>query len=248
MNDRDIWLMVYVDGELDAEAAREVEQVLESDPEARAKVEVYRETRSLLRAACAESFYATGRDHVLPLRSQRARPQRRRLAATVAAACVAAGLLGFAGGRLAVPGGSARDDLLDEIAEYHEVFSQETDHLVEVPANRSAELQSWLSARLGRELKAPDLSRAGLRFAGGRMLVIDDKPVAELMYTRASGPPLALCVTAMGGGTEPLHVDTRGDLHLASWTDGRFAFVVVGELDGGAARGIANLAAAQLQG
>ena len=92
------------------------------------------------------------------------------------------------------------------------------------------------------------MSMLGLRFAGGRRLVIDGKPVGELMYLRGSGPPVAMCVTRLDGAAGPLRVDTRRDLRLASWTDGRHAYVVVGELDEQAAVDIADLVAAQLRG
>lgn len=243
----DVQLMAYADGELDAETMRAVEAVLGGDPQAHAKVEMFRQTGDLLRAACAEGFYASGLEH---LRIPSGRPKRsigRRFAA-LAAACLVAGLVGFGGGKLSSLPGSARDSLLDEVAEYHAVFSREDAHLVEVSAANSAELQDWLGQRLGRSLPPPDLSKLGLSFAGGRMLVIDGKPVGELMYVRQSGPPVALCVTRMAGAAEPLRVDTRQDLRLASWTDGQHAYVAVGLLDAQAVTDVAEMAAAQLKG
>lgn len=66
----------------------------------------------------------------------------------------------------------------------HEVFSHEGPHLVEVPAENSAELQDWLGQPLGRKLPVPDLSRLGMRVAGGRMLVVDGKFLGEPMHVR----------------------------------------------------------------
>ena len=246
----DIDLMAYADGELDADAACAVEAAVAADPEARAKVEMFRQTSSLLKAACAETFYSTGHstglDHLRVPYARSARAVTRRRAA-VAAACLATGLAGFGGGKLASLPPSARDALLDEVAEYHEVFSREDAHLVEVPAARTAELQEWLGQRLGRPLLVPDLSMLEMRFAGGRMLVIDGKPVGELMYLRGSGPPVALCVTRLDGAAQPLRLDVRHDLRLASWTDGSHAYVVVGELDEQAATDVADSVAAQLR-
>ena len=142
--------------------------------------------------------------------------------------------------------GSARDTFLDEVAEYHEVFSRESLHLVEVAADRKAEFETWMGSRLGGRFEAPDLSSSGLRFAGGRMLVVDGKPVAEMMYTRGTGLPVALCITPMAVGAEPLRLDERNGLHLASWTDSRYAFVVVGQLDPEAATDIAEASRAQI--
>ena len=235
-------LMAYADGELGADAARAVEAMVGSDPSASAKVEMFRQTSILLKAACAEGFYSTGLDHLrAPSRPPRA--VGRRFAA--AAACLAAGVAGFGGAKLLYSPASARDALLNEVAEYHEVFSREGPHLVEVPAEKSAELQEWLGQRLGRKLPVPDLSTVGMRFAGGRMLVVDGKPVAELMYVRPVGLPVAICVTPLDGAAEPLRMDTKHGMRLASWLDGRHAYVVVGDLDEKTATGVAELAAAQ---
>lgn len=239
-------LMAYADGELDADTARAVEAVVGSDPEAYAKVEMFRHTSGILRAACAEGFYVSGLDHLRAL----PRPSRsagRRVYAAAAAACLVAAVAGFGGGRLSYGHESARDALLNEVAEYHKVFSHEGLHLVEVPAENSAELQDWLGQRLGRKLPVPDLSTLGMRFAGGRMLVVDGRPVGELMYVRPAGLPVAVCVTRLDGAPQPLRVDTREDMTLASWTDGHHAYVVVGDLDAKAAAGMAELAAARFR-
>lgn len=244
MNITDVQLMAYADGELDSRAMRDVEQAIGADPQAQAKVEMFRQTGSLLKAACAEGWYADGSAHLRVKPAGRRRVSGR-LAAAVAA-CLVAGVAGFGGGKLASAPGSARDAFVSEVAEYHQVFSREGAHLVEVPAERRAELQGWLGERLGRTMPVPDLSRVGLRFAGGRMLVVDGKPVGELMYTREAGLPVAFCVTPFDGPAQRLRVEEREGLQLASWTDGRHAYVVVGDISKEAAADAAGLAAAQL--
>jgi anti-sigma factor RsiW len=54
----DLRLIAYVDGQLDAAEAREVELLLTVDEEARALVRIYEETARVLREACADGFYA----------------------------------------------------------------------------------------------------------------------------------------------------------------------------------------------
>lgn len=247
MNDSELRLMALADGELDADEVRCVEQILETDVEARAMVAMFRETRSLLNAACGEGVYRNELEHRRTLRSVPTRPAKvcRRYAA-MAAACLLTTLVGFGGGRWSALPGSARDAFLDEVAEYHEVFSRESLHLVEVSADRKTEFETWMGNRLGGKFEAPDLSSSSLHFAGGRMLVVDGKPVAEMMYTRDTGLPVALCITPMATGAEPLRVDERNGLHLASWTDSRYVFVVVGQLDPEAATDIAEASRAQM--
>jgi anti-sigma factor RsiW len=245
MTNYDLRLMAYVDGELDAAAAREVEAVLAGDPEARRTVAKYREAAALLRAACAEGFYADGTVRVptAPVRTGAIR----RLISYAAVAAVAA-IVGFGGGW--VSSGVAvsdRQHIVDEVADYHSVQSLETKHLVEVPATEAADLTTWLGRRLERHLAVPDLAPAGLHFAGGRMVVIDRKPVAALIYTRDNGPPVALCIIHDASQTSDVRIDRRDDQSLASWSDGAYTYVVVGHLTDADARAIADRAAPQLR-
>jgi anti-sigma factor RsiW len=248
MNERDELIGAYIDGELDSEAAREVERLIKSDPEARQTAENFREVSALLRAACGEQVYAGGAAQPMIMSGagiERRRLLRRRLIyATGASVAVAAA---FAGG-VFVTGGfrSDVDKLVDELAEYHAVFSRETDHLTEIPAARADEIANWLGARLQRRLVIPDLSGAGLQFAGGRMLVVDARPVAALLYTRARGLPVAVCVARLDGGPSAVQVSKEGQQRIAVWQDGTYAYVVVGELDNMTARDIADRAAAKL--
>src|SRR5262245_60729980 len=150
MMDRDLRLSAYVDGELDAEQTREVERQLASDPQAREMVRIHRETTELLRAACAPSFYPeTGRRFRDML--QRRRPGWPSIPTMALAASLLAGVIGLATG-VVIGSGQLTEtaSLLEEIATYHQVFARETEHLVEVPAARRADLTAWLGDRLGR--------------------------------------------------------------------------------------------------
>jgi anti-sigma factor RsiW len=243
--ENEIRLMAYVDGELGPEAAREVEAQMATDPEARRLVEQFRETATLLRTACAEGFYADPTLHLPPRRRPVVEAWRRY--GNLAAVAVVALAVGVGGGMLIANWPvSQRDHLVDEIAEYHSVQSKETKHLVEVPSAEADDLKTWLGRRLERHLEVPDLSPSGLQFAGGRMLVVDGKPVAEFMYTRANGPPVALCIARTGAEPADVRIDRRGGLHLASWQEGGYTYVIAGVLNPAEAQSIAERARAQL--
>lgn len=247
MNGTDALLVAYVDGELDAAAIREVEALLTASPEAQQKVEIYRETAGLLRAACGEHAYPADAERLLPALPCVLHRTKRRYGWAVGAA-LAAGVAGFATG--AVWGGRPPPEaqaFAEEVAEYHAVYAREERHLVEVPAERMDEITTWLGRRLERRLVVPDLASEGLQFAGARMLVANGQPVAQLVYTRAHGLPLALCITRLGGGAAPLLLERHGAQHTAIWRDGRYAYVAVGEADEAALRSISEQAARQLR-
>lgn len=250
MEDLEQTLIAYVDGELDPAEVLELEDHLARDPSLRARVQDYRDGAALLRAACAENFYADGMAHLLLPRREAPAPIRRaalrRPVVWAAAACLLAGVFGFGGGAYwSGTSASARDTLLTEVAEYHDVYARETKHLVELGTDRADELFAWLGERLNRPVSAPDLTAAGLHFAGGRMLVVGGKPVAELMYTRENGRPIAFCITPGDGKPSAMRVDERGHMRLVSWDDGRYTFVVVGEMDRASLQRVASYAAAQ---
>lgn len=248
MSDTEALLVAYVDGELDAEATREIESLIAADPRAQRAVEAYRETAGLLRAACGEHAYAADAERLLPATPcvLRRAPRRYGWAAAAAlAACVA----GFAGGAkwAGWPAQPDQATLADEVAEYHAVYEREERHLVEVPAEHMDDITGWLGRRLERRLVVPDLAANGLRFAGARMLVVNGKPVAQFVYTRAQGRPMALCITKLEGTAAAVQLERHGALRTAAWQDGTYAYVAVGEADEGALRAIAEHAGQQLR-
>lgn len=138
MNDNDVLLSAYADGELDEAITWEVEAYLGANPVARRTVEMHHETVSWLRAALAEGQFAreTARetDRMPAVRRPRASVPRHFWAM---AASILFAVAGFgAGTTWPALLTSGRESMLTEIAEYHSVYSRETAHLVKVPAGR----------------------------------------------------------------------------------------------------------------
>lgn len=245
MTDIEPLLVAYADGELDGAAAAEVERILAENEDARRSVAIYRETAALLRAACNASVYADGANPLLRP-SREPRPLRWRVPLAIAASVLLL-LIGYGGALLTAPGDD-QDSFIDDVAEYHEVYSHETTHLVEVPAAQSDEISRWLGARLQRPIDPPDLRTEGLRFAGARLWISDGKPVADLLYTRADGLPIAICIVhavandVPKAGRQEIAVTTREGLHVAFWQDRGYTSAVVGELSPEQARTIAEQA------
>jgi len=250
-DDMEALLAGYADGELDDADMRRVEAWLAEDPEAREMLRVHRETTALLRAAYPESLFAGAapaigskagmnvRMNVPPgSRAAASRPllrwdiASRPVVRWAAAAVIAAGILGYGAGAMwPGPLRAERPALLAELARDHAVYARESVHLVEAPASQPEHVKTWLGKRVNRALTIPDLGKAGLTFAGGRLVVLDGAPVAELMYTRPSGPPIALCIMRHEGASAALTMYRQGAVNLAAWSDGTHTYAVVGEAD-----------------
>ena len=241
--DMTLLLTAYADGELDDTAVREVESWLAGNPSGHDILAMHRETTALLKAAFSESLYAAGAETLVatqplvatrPLAPAPVRARSRALPwyGWALAASVMMGVFGYAAGTT-WPGllVSERSQMTTEVAEYHAVYSRETVHLVEVPATQMDHLRAWLGNRVKQKLVVPDFSEAGLTLAGGRLVVLDGMPVAELMYTRAKGLPIAFCVYHKEGTPATVRVDQRGAINVASWGDASHTYFVVGEAD-----------------
>ncbi|WP_282607149.1 anti-sigma factor [Pelagibius sp. Alg239-R121] len=148
------------------------------------------------------------------------------------AASVAFLVIGAAGGFVA--GGRygvapvAQPDWLSQVADYHGIYAKEKRHLVEVSADETPHIEAWLGKRLDRNLVVPDLSDAGAVFKGARLLGINGRPVAQLIYQTADGEPFALCVMASGKGDLDPASTRRADLNMVEWRQDGYAYVVVG--------------------
>jgi anti-sigma factor RsiW len=243
MIDSNFLFVAYVDGELDASTAQKVEALLASDPHALQRVEMFRETAVMLRAACDDRFYAVKRP--VPARGRSWRQRRYVWAAVASLAALVAAFGGGATWGSREP--SAHAELIDEVAGYHKFHSREKRHLVEVPADQIEEMTAWMGGHLGRAIDVPDLRAAGLHFVGGRMFVVNNRPVAELMYTRDRGLPVGICLTRMDGDPAPLSIEQHGAERVASWITGGYAYVVVGDIDRPTAENLAARVAAQIE-
>jgi anti-sigma factor RsiW len=121
---------------------------------------------------------------------------------------------------------------LNQISQYHRVYaSTARRHLVEVGADELDHIQTWLTGMLGRQILVPDLTRFDVTFAGARLLAINEKPVAQLVYRDGNDQPLALCVIPMPAGAKAPTLSTNGELNLVDWRDDSHGYAVVGWSD-----------------
>jgi anti-sigma factor RsiW len=249
-------LVAYVDGELDAATAREVEQALESSPAARNTVAKLRSSAALVRAAFADAVHEPPPPGLVEL-LRAAQPERRprRFALPLAASIallIGVGIgvaAGVTGARQLAPQAEAQgamDRLMGDVAEYHRLYAREQRHMVEVSAAETPHIEDWLGRRMKGQLQIPDLSAQGLAFQGGRLLAFDGKPMAELIYKPSDGPPVGLCIAFAAPGMGGSATVERGDLTVTHWVDNGYVYSVVGWANDRRIHAIADSVRAQL--
>jgi anti-sigma factor RsiW len=248
-------LHALVDGELPADRRPDIEAWLASHPDDAARVAAWRSQAELLRLR-----YGGIADEPVPPRfdldklGRAGQPWLRR---ATAAAVVAAFLLGGIAGWFARPvweGAPApKTEGVPEIRtvaadaiDAHKLYIAEVRHPIEVPAN-AAHLVPWLSKRIGKELRAPDLAQIGLKLIGGRLLPTPRGAAALLMYEGPSGERFTLYAARATGPDTALRYAVSGEVAAFHWIEGEYAYVVTGPADRDRLQKVASATYEQLE-
>lgn len=246
-------LMAYADGQIgDAERAA-VEAHLAASPEAAAEIAlIQRQTdaiRTLFGPAGAEAVPARLRARRIATGIESRRVRSRGWAA---AAVVLVGL-GLAGGWFARPlleSPAPSQLLIADAVNAHTVFVAENRHAVEVAANDSEHLSTWLSNRLATPLGMPDLTGEGFALVGGRLLPGTPDAggrAAQLMYENAAKERVTIYVTAALPGGEPAYQFASYEgAEAFYWANARITCTVVGSLPEDRMKTVARSVYAQL--
>jgi anti-sigma factor RsiW len=228
-NNEDWSLNAYADCEIAGQECRALDERLANDPEARAEVEAWRRQKAWLKEAFDPVLEET-----VPPQIKAALRQHRGF--TLSPYAIAAGLA------LLLIGGAAgwftslqmnppkAMEFADLAIEAHEIYTHENRHAVEVAANDSEHLTSWLSKRVGHKLVIPDLTARGYTFMGGRLLAASGQPAAQLMYEDQAKRRITVFLAANPGAGESKFLISEKDGVIACyWLDGPLSFVIAGE-------------------
>jgi anti-sigma factor RsiW len=234
-------LHARLDGRLSPERAAEIDAYLATQPEVRARLQRYVEQQGLLRTAFAEETATSipARLRVARLLAEQRRRRYQRFARIAAAVVlvVAGGIGGWAArdvATLLLPStnpvaSNARTITADAIAAY-KVFSVEIRHPVEVDVAQEAHLVQWLSKRLGQPPIVPDLSAAGFRLMGGRLLPAENGPAAQFMYEKGKERVTLYLRTGIGGETAFRYSEKNG-VGAFYWSDQGFGYALAAKAD-----------------
>ena len=251
----DVMLMAYVDGEVDAVTARQIERAVGADPALAERVRMFRESAAVLRGAYAESLHEDVPDRLVaalkPLARQtdnvvalNARRPARKVIGWAMAASVAALVFGSGGTYWYLTGGptssgnvqvASGERWLDHVSGFYDVYNAELQKddrlLVDFKADDIPELANWFSARLNRPLSVPDLSSLGFQPQGGRLLIINGKPAAQFLYRSEPGEVVGLAIASDGGGYQSARTAQRHNVNIVHWRNAGYAYAFMGTID-----------------
>lgn len=147
----------------------------------------------------------------------------------------------------------AAQEFVHAAAVAHAVYSPEKRHPVEVAAAEQQHLIQWLSKRLDRPLKLPDLSAQGYTLVGGRLLPGSQGPRAQFMFEGAGGERVTLYVGSVDGvaagrpDETAFRFATEGPVPSFYWIDHGFGYALAGALSRDALLGLATTVYRQLE-
>ena len=250
-------LHAYADRQLTAERTAEVAAWLARRPDEAARVRAWEEQKRALR-----TLFDPVLDEAVPAalqqRARRRAPWFGRPALAAAAAALLAVAAGGAGwalrgahdAPLVAAAGQHGNDFAARAAIAHAVYAPEVKRPVEVDGAHEDQLVTWLSRRMGAQMKAPHLQALGYTLEGGRLLPGDRGPVAQFMYRDEAGHRLTLYVSnekaagSAGAATtadlrtgDAARVDTafrfasEGPVNVFWWVDGPFRYAITAAAD-----------------
>ena len=133
----------------------------------------------------------------------------------------------------------------------HMAYAPDVRHPVEIYSAQEQQLVSWLSLRLGRQLKVPNLASAGFHLVGGRLLPGEvHKSAAQFMYENAAGQRITLYLRGMAQPTPEtaFRFAERDGVATFYWVDRDWGYALSSDLPHAALRNAASSVYQQLVG
>lgn len=247
-------LHALLDGELSPAQREAIQSRLENDPQAAATLQEWRLQKDALRALHRDVLQEPIPPALLQVARQTSAAQQQvsrwwRWGGMAAGVVLAFGMGWLANGQMTrMQAGNAGliakaqtpREFARQASVAHAVFSPEVRHPVEVAAAQQEHLVQWLSKRLGRPLKVPNLAPQGYELVGGRLLPGDDGARAQFMFQNSGGERITLYVGSVNGkpaaGSELSPKETAfsfssdGPVPGFYWVDQGFGYALAGKL------------------
>ena len=226
-------LDAYLDGELAAPDAAELEQHLRACPEC-SRLERRRRALSaalrdqLPRFPAPDTLRAGVRAGA---RAEAGRTARRRAPSWGGLAVAASLALVAFGSRQLALRGAAGEAITNQVLASH-VRSLMPGHLTDVLSSDQHTVKPWFNGKLDFSPPVYDFAGSGFPLVGGRLEYVDGRPVAALAYSRRQHViSVFVWPAGQGGGRTAGPGDaTRQGYHLLHWVTPAFAYWVASDL------------------
>jgi anti-sigma factor RsiW len=244
-------LHAYVDRVLEPERRAEVAAYLDGHSDVAERIAGYSNQRDLMRTAlagiAAEPLPARlNLARIIENRRRRTVPAWWAIAAIVLISIGGLGGWGIRGAMQPAAGGLAA--LAQEAAYSYSVYAPDRVRPVEIRASDSAQLVQWVSNRLHQPVKVPDLTDAGYRLMGGRLIATSNGPAAMFMYDDDRGTRLVVLTRPMNAEQSAPMAPHAGDgVSGFAWADNGMGYSMVGQIEPDSLKPIANEARKQLR-
>lgn len=226
-------LQAYVDGQLNSTLSEQVRDYLEQHPAEAERIAAYQQQNNLLK----NLYGQTDESLLTRVRSNYNNLSLKQTKKPVFLAYVASVtwlLIGTAFGwglnYYVSPEQQLTFNLPRSAIAAHVVFSPEVRHPVEVGANEEAHLVKWLSKRLNKPLKVPNLKSIGYSLVGGRLLSAQIGPAAQFMYENSQGVRITLYVIAESAQNTAFQFFEDHNIKVFTWTDSNMGFAITGSI------------------
>jgi anti-sigma factor RsiW len=231
-DDLALQMNAYCDGELDPASAIELERRLNDDKILRAQyirlLSLRRSVRSLpqydLPAGLQARVEATI-DAESTYQTTRVRPRQPSWSFQALAAAVVFGAVMSSSVLLTIERYNPREDIASQVVAGH-IRSLLASQPFDVASSDRHTVKPWFTSRLPQSPQVVDLAAQGFMLVGGRVDVVDQAPVATIVYKHAAH---TLSLTTLRPGQSVSDQAIAG-YNVRSWSDAEFTYVAVSDL------------------
>ena len=244
-DDEDLVLLAaYCDGEMSPGEALAMERRLSADPDLRALAEQFGTlSRAVKAAVAAPPVPTTLRDRVLrrlgtadAAARRPLRVPRQAVAAALLLGLVGGGVLG--GGATYIGLASRPDPTLDAVLAGH-LRGLIAPQPFDIASSDRHVVKPWFNGRTTIAPEAPDLAGKGFPLAGGRIDIVDGRPVPTLVYRSDQH---VISVTILPATTKAAQREVRHDgSTIEIWNAGDLTYWAVSDLNVKDLRGFVEL-------